>query len=172
MVLKLVYRRNHGLASHFRRPVSARGDQDNPEVTRSCGETCVIIVHSGLSFPITRKQTTRWGTRTREARVHYTAVVNRVSRWTGPILTRADPRGHFLRVCFDSKFPVKLVTGTGSLSDLANSRSAAPLARGFSVQFRDEIFLGLWIWQKKRFRSFPENLFCILRICYKNYDIF
>lgn len=37
-------------------------------------------------------------------------IVNRVSRWTG----RADPRGHFRCVCFDSKFPVKLVTGTAA----------------------------------------------------------
>ena len=44
-----------------------------------------------------------------------------------PFPDRADPRGHFRRVCFDSKFPVKLVTGTGPLSDPANSHVTIPL---------------------------------------------
>lgn len=59
----------------------------------------------------------------------------------------ADPRGHFCRVCFDSKFPVKLVTRTGSLSDPANSHrhrifSSSRFACEFSASFDARFFLG------------------------------
>lgn len=53
-------------------------------------------------------------------------------------LARADPRGHFPRVCFDSKFPVKLVTRTGSLFDPTNSL-LSPC--GFSAPFDARSYL-------------------------------
>jgi len=77
-----------------------------------------------------------------------------MNRRPGPV--SLTPRGHFPRVCFDSKFPVKLVTGTGSLSDpaqilalsLSLSLSLARPACEFSAPLDtdalqvDEIFLG------------------------------
>lgn len=83
---------------HFRRRVRPWRLRQSRSNSITWGSSRYYRTHSGLSLPITRKQTTRWKTRTREAHVHYVAVVNRVSRWTSVARSRPGrltPSGTF-----------------------------------------------------------------------------
>lgn len=71
---------------------------------------------------------------------------------------RLDPRGHFRRVCFDSKFPVKLVTGTGSSFDPTNSCAAVSLVSHLRI-FRA-------IRREQSYRPFGPAKFILLGLVF------
>lgn len=99
------------LPVHFRRRVRPRRPRQSLSNSIKWGNSRYYRT-PGLKLPnYTQTNGHDDGDDGEEAHVHYDAVVNRVS--TMNRRSRADPRRHFRRVCFDSKFPVKLVTGTG-----------------------------------------------------------